>query len=254
MDETKVRATVEMKPSRNSKEAYKFLGMSQWYAKFIKKYGYLCEPLYNIKRKLKKFCWSIEAQKAFDAVKAAKIKVPILKLPDSKKPFELLTDASSIGAGAVLNQKQRPGVFASRTLCRADGNYTATERECLAVVWAMNKFRTCLGSLPITVITDFAALTRLTHGKNLSSRIIRRGVKVDRPTNEKRKQQGGPVRARGIQEHQYSPYIEQQSKSSSRNTRNRSGQQQNYQERKGGANNNSCISLEVLVGDINYKS
>ncbi|GFW60265.1 retrovirus-related Pol polyprotein from transposon 297 [Trichonephila clavipes] len=101
-----------MKPPRYSKEVSKFLGMSQWYAKFIKNYADICNPLYNLKRKLKKFCWSIEAQKAFDAVKAAITKAPVLKLPDFKKPFELFTDAS---VGAVLNQEQRPVVFASRT-------------------------------------------------------------------------------------------------------------------------------------------
>ncbi|GFW41268.1 retrovirus-related Pol polyprotein from transposon 297 [Trichonephila clavipes] len=131
-DDTKVRAIVEMKPPRNSKEMSKFL----------------------------------ETQKAFDAVKAAVTKAPVLKLSDFKKPFELFTDASSIGVGAVLNQEQRPAVFASRTLSGAERNYTVTERECLAVVWALNTFRTYLGSLPIKVITDHAALTRLTHAFN----------------------------------------------------------------------------------------
>ncbi|GFY22467.1 retrovirus-related Pol polyprotein from transposon 297 [Trichonephila clavipes] len=106
--ETKVRAIVEIKPPRNSKEVSKFLGMSQWYAKFIKNYADLCDPIYNFKRKLKKFCWSIEAQKAFFAVKAAITKAPVLKLPDFKKPFELFTDANSIGVGAVKTQEQRP--------------------------------------------------------------------------------------------------------------------------------------------------
>ncbi|GFT36556.1 retrovirus-related Pol polyprotein from transposon opus [Trichonephila clavipes] len=142
-----------MKPQRNSKEVSKFLGMSQWYAKFIKNYADLCEPLYNLKRKLKIFIWSIEAhtQKTFDVVKAAITKAQVLKFPDFKKPFELFTDASSIGVGAVLNQEQRPVVFASRTLNAAKRNCTVTERECLAVVWALNKFRTYLGSLPIKV-------------------------------------------------------------------------------------------------------
>ncbi|GFX22780.1 retrovirus-related Pol polyprotein from transposon 297 [Trichonephila clavipes] len=122
-----------MKPPRNSKEVSKFLGMSQWYAEFIKNYADLCKPLYNLKRKFKKFLWSIEAHKAFFAIKAAITKAPVLKLPDIKKPFELFTDASSIGLGAVLNQEQRPVVFASRTLSAAVRNYTVTERECLAV-------------------------------------------------------------------------------------------------------------------------
>ncbi|GFT01948.1 retrovirus-related Pol polyprotein from transposon opus [Trichonephila clavipes] len=177
-DETMVRAIVDMKPLRNSKEVSKFLGMSQWYAKFIKNYYDLCEPLYNLKRNLKKFCWSIEAQKAFNVVKAAITKAPVLKLLDFKKPFELFTDASSMDVDAVLNQEQRPVVFASRTLSSVERNYTVTERECLAVVWTLNKFRTYLGSLPIKVITDHAALTRLTHGKNLLSRMIRWVLKI----------------------------------------------------------------------------
>ncbi|GFW49579.1 retrovirus-related Pol polyprotein from transposon 17.6 [Trichonephila clavipes] len=138
----------------------------------------LHEPLYNLKRELKKFLWSIEAQKAFDVVKVAITKAPVLKLPDFKKKFELFTDASSIGVGAVLNQEQRSVVFASRTLSAAERNYTVTERECFAVVWALNKFRTYLGSLPIKVITDHAALTRLTTGKNLSNRMIRWALKL----------------------------------------------------------------------------
>ncbi|GFX91020.1 retrovirus-related Pol polyprotein from transposon 17.6 [Trichonephila clavipes] len=152
--------------------------MSQWYAKFSKNYADLCEPLYNLKRKLKKFIWSIEVQKAFDVVKVAITKAPALKLPDFKNPFDLFTDASSIGVGAVLNQEQRPVVFASRTLSAAERNYTVTERECVAVVWALNKFRTYLGVLLIRVITDHAALTRLTHGKNLSNRLIRWALKL----------------------------------------------------------------------------
>ncbi|GFS69180.1 retrovirus-related Pol polyprotein from transposon 297 [Trichonephila clavipes] len=128
-DETKVQAIVEMKPPRNSKEVSKFLGMSQWYAQFIKNYADICELLYNLKRKLKRFISSIEAQKAFHAVKAAITKAPVLKFPYFKKPFELFTDASSIGVGAVLNQEQIPVVFASRTLSAAERNYTVTERE-----------------------------------------------------------------------------------------------------------------------------
>ncbi|GFV99998.1 retrovirus-related Pol polyprotein from transposon 297 [Trichonephila clavipes] len=117
-------------------------------------------------------------RKAVDVVKAAITKVPVLKLPYFKKPFELFTDASSIGVGAVLNQEQRPVVFASRTLSAAERKYIVTERECLAVVWALNKFRTYLGFLPIKVITDHVALTRLTHGKNLSNRMIRWALKL----------------------------------------------------------------------------
>ncbi|GFY28203.1 retrovirus-related Pol polyprotein from transposon opus [Trichonephila clavipes] len=138
--------------------------MSQWYAKFINNYADLCEPLYYLERKLKKIIWSIEAQKAFDAGQGGHSKSFSFKIARFQKPFELFMDASSLGVGAVLNQEQRPVVFASRTHSAAERNYTVTERErereCLAVVWALNKFRTYLGSWPIKVITDHAALTR----------------------------------------------------------------------------------------------
>ncbi|GFY32443.1 uncharacterized protein TNCV_3559511 [Trichonephila clavipes] len=91
-----------------------------------------------------------------------------------------------------------------------------------------------------------------TSGYNLRPR---RGAKVEsRPTNEMTTQQGGPVRATKSREHHYSPYIEEQARSSSENTRSRRSKQHNCKEEKGGANSNRSISLEVLVGDVNYKS
>ncbi|GFV93212.1 retrovirus-related Pol polyprotein from transposon opus [Trichonephila clavipes] len=100
------------------------------------------------------------------------------KYPRYPLPFNLFTDASGVGIGAVLQQNQKPVAFASRTLNKAERNYTVTERECLAVIWVLNKFKTYLGPLPVKVITDHAALTKLTNGKNLSSRMIRWTLKL----------------------------------------------------------------------------
>ncbi|GFY29192.1 retrovirus-related Pol polyprotein from transposon opus [Trichonephila clavipes] len=177
-DNSKVRAIAEMKPPKNNKEVSKFLGMAGWYQKFISHYADICEPLYRLKKKGPKFNWSTEAQDALNKVKRALTEAEVLQLPNFQEPFNLFTDASGVGIGAVLNQNHRPIAFTSRNLNKAEKNYTATERECLAVIWALNKFKTYFGSLPGKVITNHAALKKLTNGKNLSSRMIRWALKL----------------------------------------------------------------------------
>ncbi|GFX51061.1 uncharacterized protein TNCV_2734121 [Trichonephila clavipes] len=203
--------------------------------------------------------------------------------------------------GSVLNQEQRPIVFASRTLSAAERNYTETEREYLAVVWPLNKFRRHLGSSPIKVITDHTALTHLTTGKNLPNRMIRWALKLAeiniewehrpgtqntiayvlkksrseetvaptisgynlrprigkreefRPTIERKTQQVRPVRSRKGRERNDSPYIEKRTRSSNKNARRGGDQQRQDQERRGTCTKKS-LSLEVLIGNANYKS
>ncbi|GFX49248.1 transposon Tf2-6 polyprotein [Trichonephila clavipes] len=167
-----------MKLPKNSKEVSKFLGMAGWYQKFIHKYADICEPLYRLKKKGAKFNWSTEAQDSFHKIKRALTEAPVLQLPNFTEQFNLFTEASGVGIGAVLNQNHRLITFASRTLNKAERNYTVTERECLAVIWALNKFKTYFGSLQVKVITDHVALTKLTNGKNLSSRMIRWELKL----------------------------------------------------------------------------
>ncbi|GFV20457.1 retrovirus-related Pol polyprotein from transposon 17.6 [Trichonephila clavipes] len=87
--------------------------------------------------------------------------------------------------------------FASRTFNKAERNYTVTERECLAVIWALNKFKTYFGSLPVKVITDHAALTKLTNGKHLSSRMIRWALQLSEFNIEWEHRSGGPKRCHG---------------------------------------------------------
>ncbi|GFX69893.1 retrovirus-related Pol polyprotein from transposon 297 [Trichonephila clavipes] len=177
-DNSKVKAIAEMKPPKNNREVSKSLGMAGWYQKLIPHYADICEPLYRLKKKGAKFNWSMEAQDALNKVKRALTEAPVLHLPNFQEQFNLFTDACGVGIGSVLNQNHRPIAFASRTLNKAERNYTVTERECLVVIWALNKFKTYFETLPVKVITDHAALTKLTNGENLSSRMIRWSLKL----------------------------------------------------------------------------
>ncbi|GFW74349.1 hypothetical protein TNCV_2412481 [Trichonephila clavipes] len=112
----------------------------------------LCETLYQIKQKFKTICWLEETLVAFESITQATTEAPVLKLPDFNMQFELFTDASSIGIGAGFTQEQRPIANANRTLNNAERNYTVSERECLVVIWTLNKFRTYLGPLPVKMI------------------------------------------------------------------------------------------------------
>src|SRR5215211_6931620 len=98
------------------------------------------------------------------------IKMPILGYPDFNKPFIIHTDASGIGLGAVLSQKNKDEkehviAYASRTLSPAEKNYTITDQECLAIIWAIKHFQHYLGMKPFELITDHSALKWLQTSK-----------------------------------------------------------------------------------------
>ncbi|GFV13791.1 retrovirus-related Pol polyprotein from transposon 17.6 [Trichonephila clavipes] len=167
-----------MKPPKNSKEVSKFLGMAGWYQKFIPQYADICEPLYRLEKKGAKFNWSTEAQDSFDKIKRALTEAPVLQLPNFTEQFNLFTDASGselvlclIKTTDRLHSRLEPSIRRDETILLLNANVWG-------VIWALNKFKTYFGSLPVKVITDHAALTKLTNGKNLSSRMIRWALKL----------------------------------------------------------------------------
>src|SRR5690606_33923247 len=107
---------------------------------------------------------------------------PILCHPDFKLPFKLYTDASRTGLGAVLSQDQDDKevviAYASRTTNSCERNYSITELECLAIVWAIQHFRPYLYGSKFTVITDHNALKWLMSIRAPSGRLIRWSIKL----------------------------------------------------------------------------
>ena len=161
-----------------------FLGMTGQFRKFIRGYADLARPLNAVGADASKPCWRAgtawghEQQAAFDALKEAIAKDVILAHPDFNKPFLLVTDASDRGVGAMLAQlddaqKERPIAFASAELKPAQRNYSATHKEGLAVVWAVEHFKPYIHGMHTVVVTDHSALTWILSNKEPSQRMAR---------------------------------------------------------------------------------
>ena len=152
-------------------EVQQFLGLANYYRRFIHNFAVIAKPLHHLTEKHTKFQWNHDCQNAFTALKTCLTSAPILALPDWSRPFVLDTDASDAGIGAVLSQIHQDGreyviAYASRTLNRAERNYCATRKELLAVVTFMKHFRQYLVGHNFTVRTDHAALTWLQNFKS----------------------------------------------------------------------------------------
>jgi len=106
--------------------------------------------------------WTQEHQTAFEEVKARLVADPVLACPDFDKPFILQTDASDYGIGAILTQETERGEkvisYSSRTLNGAEKNYSTTEKECLAIIWAIRKLKPYLEGYHFKVVTNHMAL------------------------------------------------------------------------------------------------
>ena len=159
-------------------EVQQFLGLANYYRRFIHNFAVIAKPLHHLTEKHTKFQWNHDCQNAFTALKTCLTSAPILALPDWSRPFVLDTDASDAGIGAVLSQIHQDGreyviAYASRTLNRAERNYCATRKELLAVVTFMKHFRQYLVGHNFTVRTDHAALTWLQNFKSPEGQLAR---------------------------------------------------------------------------------
>jgi hypothetical protein len=151
-----------------------FLGLTGYYRKFVRNYGIMAKPLTQLLRK-NQFQWSDQAQQAFEALKQAMSSTPVLALPDFSKPFIIETDACDVGIGAVLMQGQQPVAFLSKALSSQHKHLSIYEKEFLALIMAVDKWRQYLQHQEFIIKTDHKSLEYLTQ-QNLHSEMQRKAM------------------------------------------------------------------------------
>lgn len=182
VDPEKVETILNYPSPKKVRQVRRFIGLASWYRRFVPNFSTLISPLTHLLKKNVQWRWGEEEQKAMDLLKEKLVTAPILTCPDFNKPFFLQTDASSTGLGAILFQKfdegDKPIAYASRSLTSNELKFSTTEQECLAVLWAVEKFRPYLEGTRFTVITDHQALKWLGNLKEPQGRLARWALKL----------------------------------------------------------------------------
>ena len=152
---------------RNKTQVISLLGLVGYYGKFVNNFASLTAPLSDLTKNGKSDTvqWNEYLQERFEEIKSRLCNAPVLKLPDFDKDFVLRTDASDTGLGAMLLQRHGetmfPIAYASKKLTGAPKSYATVEKECMAIVWAVDKFSGYLYGRSFTLQTDHHPLTYL---------------------------------------------------------------------------------------------
>lgn len=181
-DPSKIEAVVNFPTPKCVKDLKGFLGLAGYYRRFIKNFAKIAKPLNSLFKEGAEFKWEVEQDKAFTTLKHILTSDTLLQYPDFSKEFVLTTDASKEALGAVLSQgdigMDKPIAYASRTLNNAERNYSTTEQELLAIVWAVKQFRPYLWGRRFKIVTDHRPLRWLISLKDPGSRLTRWTIKL----------------------------------------------------------------------------
>lgn len=176
----KIKAIINYPIPKTEKQIKQFLGLAGFYRKFIQNFSNITKPLTQCLKKGNKInCNDKEYIKAVETIKLLITKEPILAYPDYEKQFTLTTDASNIALGAVLSQNSHPICFASRTLNTHEINYSTTEKELLAIVWATKYFRPYLFGRKFIINSDHRPLQWLHNLKEPNAKLQRWKIKLN---------------------------------------------------------------------------
>ncbi|GJW92159.1 reverse transcriptase domain-containing protein [Tanacetum coccineum] len=177
VDKAKIDVISKLPHPTTVKGIQSFLGHAGFYQRFIKDFSKISRPMTHLLEKNTPFIFSEDCILAFQTLKKKLTEAPILIAPNWDQPFEIMCDASDYAIGAVLGQRIekhfRPIHYASKTMTEAETNYTITEKEMLAVVYAFEKFRSYLIMNKSVVYTNHSALKYLFNKKDAKARLLR---------------------------------------------------------------------------------
>ena len=177
VDQSKISIIKTLAPPTIVKGIRSFLGHAGFYRRFIKDFSKIARPLCRLLEKDTKFNFDDSCKAAFEEIKIRLVQTPIMAAPDWDQEFEVMCDASDFAMGAILGQRKekifRAIYYASRTFNGAQENYSTTEKEMLAIVFACEKFRPYILGSHVIVHTDHAAIKYLMSKKEAKPRLIR---------------------------------------------------------------------------------
>ena len=164
-------------PPTTIKGIRSFLGHARFYRRFIRDFSKFSRPLCRLLEKDTKFKFDESCHNSFEEIKSRRVEAPIMEKPDWKREFEIMCDVSDFAIGAELGQKAekvfKAIYYASKTFNEAQENYSTTEKEMLAIVFACEKFRPYILGSHVIIHTDHATIKYLMANKEAKPRLIR---------------------------------------------------------------------------------
>jgi hypothetical protein len=158
---TKIQAIQEWPRPTSVKDVRSFLGMAGYYRKFVRGFSIISRPLSNLLRKDTIFAWTDETEESFRTLKLTLAQAPVLALLDFSKSFTIETDASGKGIGAVLQKEGHPIAYISKALGPKNMCLSTYEKECLAILFAVDRWHPYLQHQEFIIKTYQKSLTQL---------------------------------------------------------------------------------------------
>ncbi|GBM97602.1 Retrovirus-related Pol polyprotein from transposon 297 [Araneus ventricosus] len=179
--EAKIKAILDFPTPTSKTQIRAFLGLAGYYAHYVKNFSVIAAPLTNVlkgKVKRENIIWTKECNQAFEELKRRLTQNPVLYAPDYKIEFIVQSDASDLGMGVVLSQRdaeneEHPVLYLSKKISDAERKYSATERECAAIIYAIKNLKYYLDGQIFTIETDHNPLVWLKSNAGSNPRLMR---------------------------------------------------------------------------------